>query len=204
MSVTRSRPPLRERKKLATRQSIHDAALSLTEQLGLGAVTVEAIADRAEVSVRTFFNYFPSKTHAVLGRDPDLVARLMERIEGRPSEEPPLIALREVLSRDFIPPGMTPQGLLRRFRVMRSEPTLLAAMQSDFADVGQGLTAAVARRLPVADPHYTALVVAAAMTAMRVSLMSWGETGGKERFETFVDRSFDHLAAGLVPPLPRS
>ena len=58
---------LRERKKHQTRQAIHDAALKLVEQNGLDGTTVEQICNEADVSLRTFFNYFPSKAAAALG-----------------------------------------------------------------------------------------------------------------------------------------
>jgi AcrR family transcriptional regulator len=77
----------RERKKNATRESIHETALTLTEELGLTGVTVEAITERADVSPRTFFNYFPSKVHAVLGRDPGRTARVEQALESRPHDE---------------------------------------------------------------------------------------------------------------------
>lgn len=59
--------PLRERNRLETWVSIHEAALALTLEDGLTKATVDAIADRAGVSKRTFFNYFPTKEDAVLG-----------------------------------------------------------------------------------------------------------------------------------------
>lgn len=58
---------LRERKKRRTRASIHDAALNLAMVRGLDHTTVEEISTGADISVRTFFNYFPSKAAAVLG-----------------------------------------------------------------------------------------------------------------------------------------
>jgi AcrR family transcriptional regulator len=76
----------RERKKNATREAIHEAALSLTEELGLTGVTLEAITQRADVSPRTFFNYFPSKVHAVPGRDPDRTAGVEQALESRPPD----------------------------------------------------------------------------------------------------------------------
>ncbi|MFC5099367.1 TetR/AcrR family transcriptional regulator [Kibdelosporangium philippinense] len=56
---------LRERKKLATRQALHEAALKLMRAAGPDAVTVEEICREAGVSPRTFFNYFETKEDAV-------------------------------------------------------------------------------------------------------------------------------------------
>lgn len=57
---------LRERKKQQTRRAIHEAAFRLIDERGLEATTVEQICVAAEVSSRTFFNYFSSKTAAAL------------------------------------------------------------------------------------------------------------------------------------------
>ena len=60
-------PGMRERKKLHTRQTIELAAIDLVLEHGLDGVTIEAIAERADVTPRTFFNHFADKTDAVLG-----------------------------------------------------------------------------------------------------------------------------------------
>ncbi len=65
---------LRERKKRQTRERIADAAHALFIQQGFDAVTVESIADAAEISKPTFFRYFTSKG-AVL-------AALIERMDS--------------------------------------------------------------------------------------------------------------------------
>jgi AcrR family transcriptional regulator len=62
-----SSPSLRERKKVETWIALHEAAASLAQERGLEQATVEAIAESAGVSPRTFFNYFPAKEDAVLG-----------------------------------------------------------------------------------------------------------------------------------------
>ena len=61
---------LRERKRLATRRAIQLAALELVAEHGLGGVTIDEISRVADISPRTFFNYFPSKEEAVLGDPP--------------------------------------------------------------------------------------------------------------------------------------
>ena len=62
----RVEPGLRERKKLQTRHAIHEAALELVDEQGLEATTIDQICSAADVSSRTFFNYFPSKMAALL------------------------------------------------------------------------------------------------------------------------------------------
>ncbi|GAB10468.1 putative TetR family transcriptional regulator [Gordonia araii NBRC 100433] len=61
---------MRDRKRAETLRRIHDAAVELTKRDGLADATVSAIAERAGVSRRTFFNYFDSKEDAVLGIQP--------------------------------------------------------------------------------------------------------------------------------------
>jgi AcrR family transcriptional regulator len=71
---------LRERKKQQTRRAIHEAAFRLIDEQGLEATTIEQICQSADVSTRTFFNYYPSKAAAafeLLGSaiDEELVER---------------------------------------------------------------------------------------------------------------------------------
>jgi AcrR family transcriptional regulator len=56
---------LRDRKKRRTRQAIRAAAIELFAAQGVDNTTVEQIASAADISTRTFFNYFPTKQHAV-------------------------------------------------------------------------------------------------------------------------------------------
>jgi AcrR family transcriptional regulator len=55
---------LRERKKQQTRNAIHESAFRLIDAQGLEATTIEQICSDADVSTRTFFNYFRSKADA--------------------------------------------------------------------------------------------------------------------------------------------
>lgn len=61
---------LRERRRVETAREIQLVTLKLAARDGLDAVTTEAIAEAARISIRTFFNYYPNKEAAVLGEPP--------------------------------------------------------------------------------------------------------------------------------------
>lgn len=80
-------PSLRERNRTRTLAEIHQAALELSAEGRFSDTTVDAIAERAGVSRRTFFNYYASKEDAVLGITPPQIseaahARYMDRSTG--------------------------------------------------------------------------------------------------------------------------
>lgn len=68
----------RERKKLALRERILDGASVLIADQGLAATTIDQIADRADISQATFFNYFATKALLVEA----LVGRLVDQWNG--------------------------------------------------------------------------------------------------------------------------
>ncbi|GEP26895.1 TetR/AcrR family transcriptional regulator [Cryobacterium levicorallinum] len=74
MSIETEQPGLRERKRLATRRAIQHAVLTLSRERGIEHVTVEDISRLANISPRTFFNYFPSKDAALIGDAPGMAS----------------------------------------------------------------------------------------------------------------------------------
>lgn len=58
---------LRARKQREKRKAIHRAAVELALEHGPDGATVAAISERADISVRTFFNYYPAKEDAIVG-----------------------------------------------------------------------------------------------------------------------------------------
>ncbi|MFJ3041222.1 MULTISPECIES: TetR/AcrR family transcriptional regulator [Streptomyces] len=74
---------LRERKKRQTRQYISDVATGLFLERGFEAVTVAEVADAANVSVNTVYNYFPAKEDLFLDRSKGVVDRLSRWVRGR-------------------------------------------------------------------------------------------------------------------------
>ena len=71
---------LREIKKTQTRQAIADAAAELFRARGFDVVTVEEIAQAAQVSKKTVFNYFPTKEDLVFDHVDNREAALLAAV----------------------------------------------------------------------------------------------------------------------------
>jgi len=90
-------PGRRERKKLATRRSIADHALSLFLQRGFDAVTVAEIAEAADVAVSTVFKHFPNKEAIAFAGDPAVEAELVRAVTDRAAGATIARSLRDYL-----------------------------------------------------------------------------------------------------------
>jgi AcrR family transcriptional regulator len=197
---------LRERKKLATRRSLRRAALDLVAERGFAHVTVEDIAAAADVSPRTFFNYFPTKEAALFGVDPDRITALRERVARLAPGEPALAALRLVMVSDartvadeLRELGGDPAGWLRRMKSAHTDPQLRAARAAQMAMTERAIAEGIAERLgtdPERDP-YPGLLAATAAGVFRASISFWAGTGGTVPLEHLIDQAFGALADGL-------
>jgi AcrR family transcriptional regulator len=194
----------RDRKKSATREALRQAALRLALEHGYEQLTVEAITDAADVSVRTFFNYFTSKDDALLGPDPDRAAALADGLLARPAAEPPVMALRAVFE-ELAGSFAERQPLWQaRMELVRANPQLWPRLHAGFNDFERSVAEAVASRTgcdPDAD-LYPGVVAAAAVGAMRVAVAQWRAGGESASLPALVMSAFDVLAAGLLPPGP--
>lgn len=72
---------LRARKREATHEALATAAFALAREHGLDGFTVDDVARRADVSRRTFFNYFTSKEQAVVAIVQLQIASLLDEVE---------------------------------------------------------------------------------------------------------------------------
>lgn len=191
--------PLRERKKHETRQAINDAAFDLAKRHGPAAITVEDIAESANVSPRTVFNYFPTKEAAILGFDPAQQREMVRRIEDRPSNEPPLAAIRAAYRGAFDAESV--ERWRERAELVRNHPHLYSAYLATFATFDSDLAAVIGRRIgtDVADGMYPRLVAAVATTAMRVAVTR-AIDHPEVTIDDLIDAAFDHISTGLAPP----
>ncbi|NEB79018.1 TetR/AcrR family transcriptional regulator [Streptomyces sp. SID14478] len=134
---------LRERKKRQTRQYISDVATGLFLERGFDAVTVAEVADAADVSVNTVYNYFPAKEDLFLDRSRGVVDRMSRWVRGRePGESAAAAVLREL--RDEVEAVSPRVGLMDGYsdfmRVVHAAPSLRSRLWAIQQEVHDHLT----------------------------------------------------------------
>ena len=131
---------LRERKKRETRQRISDIATGLFLEHGFVTVTIAEVAEAADVSVNTVYNYFPAKEDLFFDRSQGVVDRLSRWVRGRDAGESATRAvLRELRAEiEAVSPriGLI-EGYDRFMRCIEEAPQLrsrLWSMQQELQD----------------------------------------------------------------------
>jgi AcrR family transcriptional regulator len=197
-------PSLRERKKLATRAALSRAAWSLMVERGLEAATPEAIAAAADVSPRTFRNYFASREEAILDSLVRSGPSLLDAMRARPMEEPPWDSLTLVL------PSFAAQFVGQReniavlMRVVGENPSMQAQHLVTYKQADQQLAELIAERTGTdAERDMTArLLAAAAAAVLRTSMEMWAKGDADVALPDLVREGLLQVRAGLPTGAP--
>lgn len=193
---------LRERKKRATRAALSDAALRLAVAHGFDNVLVEDIAAAANVSPRTFNNYFSSKQEAIISRAVDRTRRTADLLRERPPGEPLWQALTHALLAQYAGASLPGTGRLTGLRLLLDTPALRAEFLRVFHDNQRVLTAAIAERTGLDPAHhmYPALAAAAANAAEGVATDRWLHADPPVELEPLLREALRQVTAGLPEP----
>ena len=153
---------LRERKKQRTRQAIVEAATGLFAERGYAETTLAEVAEAAEVSLSTIFNYFPGKPDIVFAVMDALIDSAQARIVERPNDE---TATHAVLAwvREVLPELEKPytEAIRRGEEVIRADPDLMAAERLRSALLEDELALGFARDLGESPPGVRSRMLAA-------------------------------------------
>ncbi|MGA5005121.1 TetR/AcrR family transcriptional regulator [Streptomyces koyangensis] len=199
--------PLRERKKLRTRQALAETALRLFGERGFDATTLDELCDEVEVSKRTFFRNYPSKEDVALAADSDLWSAYLEYVAGLELDGPLLDALRRALATTLA--AMDPDWD-RRFLATRelaeSTPALQVHSQGYCQNTTDALVETVNARVGTGtgtDPDGVRLrlTVEIFVAAWRTASLHWttqGGPGGRDGLTRAVDEAFAEIPAALT------
>ena len=160
---------LRSRKKEQTRRRIADVALGMFAERGYDAVTVNQIAEAAEVARATMFAYFPTKESLVL--DGVGAEDLGTVVEGRVPGQSFLEALRahyEGLASAELT-AVELDSLKARVRVIRDSPALQSAANALLYQQRHDLAEALEAEMGESAARLVAAQVAAVLLTLQES-----------------------------------
>ncbi|MFH8608290.1 TetR/AcrR family transcriptional regulator [Streptomyces sp. NPDC018029] len=183
---------LRERKKRQTKQRISDIATGLFLERGFGAVTIAEIAEAADVSVNTVYNYFPAKEDLFLDRGEAVVDRLSGYVRGRRAGESAAAAVLRELRADVegVSPGI---GLFPGWADFMKVITEAHALRSRLWAIQQEalthLTKTLAEETGAAADDPLPGLIAGQLSWLHSTLMAWiGDEMSKSREPAEVSR----------------
>jgi len=191
-----SRLGLRERKKMRTRSAIQREALRLFLEKGFDETTIEEVAEAAEISPSTFFNYFTSK-EAVVFED-ELDPLILAAFDAQPQDMHPVHALRNAMLSVFS--NLTPDQnriVRERVQLMAQTPELRSAMLTQFAELTDQIADLLAARSGRPKNDFAVHNLAGAVLGVMMSVMTvLAEDPNLDLIRVF-DESLAHLEAGL-------
>jgi AcrR family transcriptional regulator len=203
---------LRERKKVDTRRALSDAALDLAFERGLENVTRDEIAARADVSLRTFNNYFANKYEAVAYRQAERVRRSIEIFRQCPPEVPLWTAITEAVLQPLEDDFRNARGIENSVpsRAQLAETRKLVTITEIRDALAKGLfdewVEAIAERTAtdVAHDMYPRLVAATVRAVGDAAMEAYVVADPPVAITTLIRQGFAAVAAGLPVPTTRT
>ncbi len=197
----------RERKKLSTKKALVEAALELISKKGLHHVTIEDIAEAADVSNRTFFNYFPSKEDVFCGDIYDLGSAIASYITSAPGKATPFELLSESILERVMSGNKIHEDnrhiLRSKIAVIHEEPQLLMAFSAASVKAEKMVYAALVDRFLFNQENnherqiYLASLVTATFAAMRSVMMLWVTWQDSPPIEYMLKQALGYLSGGF-------
>lgn len=181
------------------RESITGAALDLVTSRGLDDVTVDEIARTANVSRRTFFNYFPSKAAACFpGTFPPDKEAVYLFLNDR--SVPTLTAVGRLLWRQVAKAHRDNPDFDRFHDMWRREQGVRSEIHAVLARTEADLATLIARRDGCApDSAESAAVAAAAVAILRIAVEQWRTDESAELLEHRIREAFEAVARATGP-----
>jgi len=196
---------LRHRKRRETRAALSQAAIRLCSQRGWENVTVDEIAEAANVSPRTFRNYFSTKAEAVAAVHLERMLRIADELRARPADEKLWTAITNSVCAQFESPGQKGKEvrdasrLMDRIHVLSTEPAFHGEILKASASAQSELAKAITERIDLsrANELYPQLVAAVVIAVVGVVTSRWLRDGPSGSIIPLMRTAFDLVAAGL-------
>jgi len=193
-------PPLRERKKEATRRALLAASNRRFHRNGFEATTIDEICDDVGISRRTFFRYFVNKEALVFPHRIERLERFLSFLRLAPPGESPVTSLRraaQVFAKEYMD---NREQLVAQQKLIQTSPALLAREREIDRDWEAAMSQAFRDRTGAGrDSELRARVLAgAAIGVIRATMRHWFATEGKADLAKLGDEALDCLERGFA------
>ena len=197
---------LRERKKRAAREAIAAAARRLFAERGYDAVTVAEVAAAADVSEKTVFNHFATKTDLAFAGREEGITQFVAAITGRSPGSSVLDVFRTMTHTVldvFLAGG--DEDLLAVARIIRGSRALQERLTVGWESGAAAITAAIAETSGADDDLVPAIVARTLwfthrsifLAALNGLLADEDRQQLAARLRGAADRAYDQFADGL-------
>jgi AcrR family transcriptional regulator len=185
---------LRERKRRETSERIIEKGLKLFVKNGYEATTIDAIAEAAGISRRTFFYYFKSKEDVLLAaRDSGFREALKPTMLDESPDQAPVDAAQKCLVK-LASRYETKESIVFD-RLMQSTEALRARKEAVFVETEQILLEAMCEHWPAPGRRDgLRLVAMVAMGTLRLALDKWKQNDAAHPLAFYIRQSFALLA----------
>ncbi len=157
-------------------ERLQAAALELFDEQGFERTTVAEIAQRAELTQRTFFNHFADKREVLFVMSSELQQEIVREIADTADDAPPLDAAVRAL--EVVADKMLESSravVARRHAVVSANPELLERELGKNAVLTEAIAGALQAR--GCDPETAFLAAGAAMLAQQAAFRTWTRPG---------------------------
>jgi AcrR family transcriptional regulator len=164
---------LRERKKLQTREAIAEAARRLFLEHGFDDVTVADVAEAADVSEATVFNYFPTKEDLAFYRMEDFEEEMLDAVRNRQPGTSVVDAFGSFVlaPRGFLKTGDTGVDPRAVTKLFTESPALLARERQIFDRYAERLIDLIAEERHTRADDLMPLVIARALMSLHRAMI---------------------------------
>ena len=182
--------------------------MRLAVERGLENVLVEDIAAAAEVSPRTFNNYFASKYEAICALALDRSFRIGEALRERPASESLWDAVRNAVLAVYASAAVAPDPeVIAGIRLVTSSPVLrgeylkaLSIMQYELAEAMTERTGAD----PAADTFFIRAFAGAVTAVVQAATERWLFADPPVALVPVIEDALRELAEGMLAVLPEA
>ncbi|AYG65089.1 MULTISPECIES: TetR family transcriptional regulator [unclassified Rhizobium] len=189
----------RERKRRQTRERIESVALKLFLERGFDATTIEDITEAADVSKRSFFDYFPSKEDVVTAWQDSFSGELIHAVAAQPPDASLFEVVEAAIHAALRAATADPQRLAL-VALISDTPALRARDQLKYVKLERKLADALHARGRGGEEERFRLSILAAVvvTMLRVGGERWSAARQTVSLEEFAENMFDELWTALA------